>query len=61
MAKKKKKLFGVYYTQGKLSKKDREWICKMLEDGITERDIAVMKHQIRTLERNGDKKHDHDD
>lgn len=28
---------------------------------LHERDIAVMKHQIRTLERNGDKKHDHDD
>lgn len=36
MAKKKqKKLFGVYYTQGKLSKKDKEWICHMLENGIT--------------------------
>jgi len=40
MSKKKKKCkdckptAAPYYTQGKLSKKDRKWICEMLKEGI---------------------------
>lgn len=30
----KKKLYGTYYTQGQLSKKDRKWIYKLLKKGI---------------------------